>query len=119
MTDIAPPEIKISNWGDDPAGAFEHLLCHNGVVVAVNVAAAGVVLPPHLRDRLHVVLNYELDPVVPIPDLEVTAEGVRAMLSFGRQPFATFVPWTAVLAMAPMHAERIETPPKRAKLRAV
>ena len=98
MTDIAPPEIKISNWGDDPAGAFEHLLCHNGVVVAVNVAAAGVVLPP---------------------DLEVTAEGVRAMLSFGRQPFATFVPWTAVLAMAPMHAERIETPPKRAKLRAV
>jgi hypothetical protein len=104
--------------------SFEHLLCHNGVVIAVALDADGVVLPPGLNNRHnvgsnHVVLTYELEPVVPIPDLEVTDEGVRATLSFDRTPFATFVPWNAVLTMAPMHAERIETPPKRAKLKAV
>jgi hypothetical protein len=119
MTDLAQPEMKIESWGDDPAGAFNHFLCHNGVALALDPSAAGVVLPPHLRERPHVVLQYELEPVVPIPDLEVTDEGVRATLSFGREPFATFVPWGAVLAMGPMHAARVEAPPKRAKLRAV
>ena len=118
MTDIAPPELHIEVTPDLRA-SFEHLLCHNGVVVAVNVTAPGVELPPHLRDRTCVVLQYELEPVVPIPDLEVTVDGIRATLSFDRTSFATFVPWTAVLAMGPMHAERVESPPVRTKLRAV
>jgi hypothetical protein len=108
----APTKIHINE-------AFEYLLCHNGVALTLDPAVAGVVLPPHLLDQPHVLLQYELEPVVPIPDLEVTAEGVRATLSFGREPFATFVPWSAVLAMGPMHAERVEAPPKRAKLRSV
>lgn len=111
--DSAPIEVTIEY-------AFNHLLCHNGVVVTVNPGAAGVALPLHLRDQPRVVLTYELEPVVPIPDLEVTDEGVRATLSFERKPFATFVPWGAVLAMGPMHPARVETPPaNRAKLKAV
>ena len=118
MTDIAPPEIKIE-VSHDFKTTFEDLLCHNGVALALDPSVAGVAMPPHLRDRPHVVLQYELEPVVPIHDLDVTDEGVRATLSFDRQPWPTFVPWTAVLAMGPMHPARVETPPKRPKLRAV
>jgi hypothetical protein len=119
MNDNGTHEIKIENLGDDPAGAFEHLLCHNGVRLVVNTSTGGLRLPLHLYDEARIALVYELEPVVPIPDLEVTAEGVRATLSFDRTPFATFVPWGAVLAMRPMHQELVETPPKRAKLRSV
>jgi hypothetical protein len=82
----------------------------------------GEVLPTNLPvplSRPYVVIDYEIDPVIPITDLEVTADGVRATLSFGREPFATFIPWLAVLAMGPMHAERVEAPEKRRGLRAV
>ena len=68
-------------------------------------------------DATPVCLEYELDAVVPIPDLVADDEGIRATLSFSRQPHATFVPWKAVMAMAPMHAARTEK--TRAKLRAV
>ena len=118
MTDISPPELHIEVSHDLPA-TFEHLLCHNGVALALDPSIPGVELPPHLLNKPHVVLLYELDPVVPIPDLVVTTEGIRATLSFDRTPFATFVPWCAVLAMGPMHAERVESPPVRTKLRAV
>jgi hypothetical protein len=119
MNDNGTPEIKIATWGTDPKGVFEHLLCHGGVLVMVEVAAAGVVLPPHLHDKPRVVLQYELEPVVPIPDLDVTVEGIRATLSFSREPFATFVPWAAVIVMAPMRPAQLEEKPKRPKLRAV
>jgi hypothetical protein len=112
MNTTGPVEMKIEV-------AFEHLLCRTGVRLVVHPWYPGVVLPPQLHDLPHVMLEYELDPVVPIPDLEVTAAGVRATLSFGREPFATFIPWLAVLAMGPMHAERIESPAKRRGLRAV
>ena len=59
----------------------------------------GVLLPPHLRRQPRVVLQYGLNMPVPIPDLEVSAEGLGATLSFQRMPTWTFVPWTAVFAI--------------------
>jgi hypothetical protein len=96
---VSPPEIKVESWGDDPKGDFERLLCNCGVLVLVDSAASGVVLPKHLTGKI--MLDYDLDAIVPIPDLEATNQGVSATLSFSREPHKTFVPWTAVIVMAP------------------
>lgn len=57
----------------------------------------GVVLPDALRASAQVTLEYGERLPVPIPDLEVGAEGIAATLSFQRVPARTFVPWGAVL----------------------
>jgi hypothetical protein len=86
--------------------AFEYLLCHGGVKVALDGNAPDVQLPDHVRDD-HVVLWYELDPVgVPIPDLEATDQGISATLSFSREPHKTFVPWSAVKGIGPLRPEQ-------------
>ncbi len=91
--------------------SFEQLLCsHAQVFVALDGGAPGVVLPEHLLGE-QVVLDYNLNAAIPIPDLEATEEGIRATLSFSREPFTTFVPWSAVLDM--VGKERIEEAPKR------
>jgi len=119
MTDIpARPEMQIQSWGDDPAGAFEHLLCHHGARVLVDGSNSELICPPHLRGK-RFTLDFELEPVVPIPDLVADREGISATLSFGREPYVTFVPWSAVIMMGPMHAARVEAPPARTNLRVV
>lgn len=55
------------------------------------------VIPKRLRENETLVLRYGRVLVVPIPDLEVTEEGISATLSFDRVPHKTFVPWAAVL----------------------
>ena len=94
--------------------AFEQLLCHHAqVFVALDGAAPGVVLPQHLLGD-QVVLDYNLNATIPIPDLEATAEGIRATVSFSREPFTTFVPWNAVIEM--VGKEPIQEAPRRPKL---
>jgi len=56
----------------------------------------GVLVPAHLRREAHLVLQYGHDLPIPIPDLEVDEDGVRATLSFSKTPQRTFVPWEAV-----------------------
>ena len=98
-----------------PKEAFEELLCHHGqALVTLDGTADGVVLPEHLRSG-QVLLDYNLNAAIPIPDLEATVEGIRATLSFSREPFATFVPWSAVLGMVGKEAPQ-EAPKKRPKL---
>ena len=55
-----------------------------------------MIVPPHLRTEPHLVLQYGHDLPIPIPDLEVDEHGVRATLSFSKNPQRTFVPWTSV-----------------------
>lgn len=98
--------------------SFEQLLCsHAQVFVALDGGAPGVVLPEHLLGE-QVVLDYNLNAAIPIPDLEATEEGIRATLSFSREPFTTFVPWTAVIEMVGKQPVQ-EAAPKRPKLRLV
>jgi hypothetical protein len=97
--------------------SFERLLCsHAQVFVAVDGGAPGVVLPAHLLGE-QVVLDYNLNAAIPIPDLEATEDGIRATLSFSREPFTTFVPWSAVLEI--VGKEPVQEAPKRPKLRLV
>jgi hypothetical protein len=99
--------------------AFEYLLCHGGVKVALNGHARDVELPDHVR-AYPVVLWYELDPAgVPIHDLEATDQGISATLSFSREPHKTFVPWAAVLGIGPLRPEQAARKAERAKLRLV
>ena len=60
-------------------------------------------------------LRYGLDMAKPIPDLEITDDGIRATLSFSNCPIKTFVSWDAV---AGIQGDG-ERPRQRAQLRAV
>ena len=93
---------------------FEQLLCHHTqVFVELDAGAPGVVLPEHLLGD-HVVLDYNLNAVISIPDLEATDDGIRATLSFSREPFTTFVPWRAVIGM--VGNPPLQEAPKKPKL---
>jgi hypothetical protein len=98
--------------------AFEHLLCHGGVKVGLDGCAAGVLLPDDVR-AAQVVLMYELDAVVPIPDLVADDAGIRATLSFSRTPYETFIPWSAVIGMMPLRPEALVPKRERPKLKLV
>jgi len=62
---------------------------HKEVVVADTVA-------------MPCVLHYGLNMPVPIPNFQITDQGIVAILSFNRTPWETFVPWEAVVAIERM-----------------
>jgi stringent starvation protein B len=68
--------------------------------VHLDARRPGVVLPPKLQGEGHVLLDYGYRFTPPIPDLQLGDDGIRATLSFGRVPFPTFVPWSAVYLIA-------------------
>lgn len=69
--------------------------------VDLDPSFAGVVIPDALRGSAQLTLEYGERLPVPIPDLEVGAEGIAATLSFQRVPARTFVPWGAVSRVRP------------------
>lgn len=80
-------------------GVFLDLLRTGLVKVYVDVRASGVRLPAKLLTERVVVLEYGYNLPVPIQGLEADEFGIRATLSFGREPHSTFLPWSAVQAM--------------------
>ncbi len=60
----------------------------------------GVQLPERFRSEAHLRLDYGYGFQPPIPDLTIDDAGITATLSFNRQPFKTFVPWSAVYLIA-------------------
>lgn len=57
-------------------------------------------LPTDLQENSPVcVLEYGLNMPTPIPDLEVTDDGIKATLSFNQTPTPTFVPWSEVVGI--------------------
>jgi stringent starvation protein B len=68
--------------------------------VHLDARRPGVLLPAHLRGQSHLRLDYGYGFTPPIHDLVIDDEGIHATLSFSRQPFATFVPWSAVFLIA-------------------
>jgi len=76
--------------------AFLALLQEGWTSLHLDARRPGVIVPPHLRAEPHLVLQYGHDLPIPIPDLEVDEHGVRATLSFSKNPQRTFVPWTSV-----------------------
>ena len=73
---------------------FEAAICKGTVCVHID-AAEGLEAPVSVP----CMLEYGLDQVRPIPDLDIGPLGIRATLSFQCEPVGTFVPWDAVVAM--------------------
>lgn len=59
----------------------------------------GVIVPPDLAGKPHLVLEVGYDLPVPIPDLVVSKAGVGGTLSFNREPFSCWLPWESVFAL--------------------
>jgi hypothetical protein len=78
---------------------FEQALTLGEVAVRFLPSMPGIEIPDFLDPQSVQAFIYGLNQPVPIPDLTVTVEGIRGTLSIGRQPYMTFVPWTAVIAM--------------------
>jgi hypothetical protein len=108
----------------DRKAAFEKALAEFYTVYLIVVYHPEVVLPDYLmtpkwRDqKAAIFLEYGLEMAVPISDLTITDAGVTATLSFLRSPYATFVPWEAVVGMR-VTGERPPAPKPRFKLKAV
>jgi stringent starvation protein B len=79
---------------------FVDFLREGWVTLHLDARCSGVVIPPEFVHEPHLILQFGHDMPIPIPDLEVTDEGVSATLSFWRTPHHTFVPWSAVYALA-------------------
>jgi len=58
-----------------------------------------VVVPPRFRKNPMLILEIGLNMRVPIPDLNVDAEGVTCTLSFGGKPYWCQLPWPSVFAL--------------------
>lgn len=70
------------------------------VSIHLDARRQDVNVPPEFADHRHLVLQYGEKMAIPIPDLEVGDDGIRATLSFSRTPHQTFVPWSAVYIVA-------------------
>lgn len=70
-------------------------------LTSVAFDARTATVPPALQNETDLMFQYGLPEAltIPIPDLEITEEGIRATLSIDRTPHKTFVPWTAVFAI--------------------
>ena len=79
--------------------AFLTLLSEGWVALHLDARRPGVVVPAPFSSQAQLVLQYGCSMPIPIPDLEVTAAGVSATLSFSRVPHRTYVPWSAVFAV--------------------
>jgi stringent starvation protein B len=80
--------------------AFLALLKEGWTSLHLDARRPGVVVPAHLKNEAHLVLQYGHDLPIPIPDLVIDDDGVTATLSFSRTPYRTVVPWSAVYVVA-------------------
>lgn len=82
----------------DPIDVMDVLLTEGKVSIEIDPNACGVVIPGHLKEQSHCLLNvsYNYYP----HDLFVDEGGVSSTLSFGSYgAFKCFIPWTAVYSM--------------------
>jgi stringent starvation protein B len=79
--------------------AFLALLKEGWTSLHMDARRAGVLVPDSFQSEAHLILQYGHDLPIPIPDLEIDEDGVRATLSFSRTAHQTVIPWTAVYAV--------------------
>lgn len=89
MSSTLPDKTEVAN----------QLLRNGSLFVHMDPRVEGVQVPSWLRHQAQLVLQVGLDMPIPIPDLEVTKDGVWGTLSFSHTPFTCFMPWEAVYAL--------------------
>ncbi len=85
-----PPKLEVARY----------LLSKGSLFVHLDPRMEGVLVPQWYRSEPQLVLQIGFDMPVPIPDLQVDAEGIYGTLSFNRSPFTCQVHWDAVFALA-------------------
>lgn len=75
------------------------LLQSADVFVHLDPRREHVVVPPHLKQQAHLILQIGLNMPVAIPDLEVTDDGISCTLSFNRSPMWCKLPWSSIYAV--------------------
>ncbi len=79
--------------------AMESLLEQGDVLLQLDPRAEGVQVPDCFGNQPMLVLRIGLEMPIPIPDLQIDDEGVRATLSFDRTPHEVVLPWEAIFGM--------------------
>jgi len=72
------------------------ILARGDAFLHLDARHTGVDVPPWLKGDPNLCLQLGYDLPVPIPDLALDEDGVRATLSFRREPFLCVVPWAAI-----------------------
>ena len=75
------------------------LLEQASMYIHLDPRADSVHVPVWFKKQPQLVLQVGLNMAVPIPDLQVTDEGLSCTLSFNRSPFFCSIPWRAVFAL--------------------
>lgn len=101
---------------DEKLRFAEAVLARTSLHLHLDPRRPGVVVPEPLRALPSVTLQVGRTGMhIPIPDLAVDGEGVRATLSFSRQPYACVIPWRAVYGLVADTGESLmfdaEAPP--------
>lgn len=110
-----PPEA-LSNFQACLKKVFEDMWPPLGVAIAIlDRHFPGLIIPDYLRNEEGpLILRYDAEPAIPIPDLELAQSGISATLSFQRTPYKTFVPWEAIEEMCSIVSPSPpENPPKK------
>ena len=79
--------------------AFLALLKEGWTSLHLDARRTDVLVPESFRREAHLILQYGHDLPIPIPDLDIDQDGVRATLSFSRNAHSTYIPWSAVYAV--------------------
>lgn len=75
------------------------LLERTSIFVHLDPRRAGVAVPAHFTRQPQLVLQIGLNMPVPIPDLDVSDDGIHCTLSFKGRPHYCVVPWPSVYAL--------------------
>lgn len=76
---------------------FSRFIAKGKVMVTLDARRTGVTVPSHLADEPQ--LNLDFSDRFGLSDFVYDERGVRASLSFNRQPFFCDVPWSSVYAL--------------------
>lgn len=81
---------------------IEQLLSEEDFILMVVLPTCeGVKLPDDLMQAGDPVgINIGMNMAIPVPDLEITDQGISATLSFNRVPFPCAFPWPAVVQVS-------------------
>jgi stringent starvation protein B len=90
--------------GNLKAGIFHDAISTYTLVVVVTAPVRGVGLPQHVleqarKDKVAVVTHWGDALPNPVGNMEADDVSLRGVLSFSGQPYATVIPWDAVLAI--------------------
>ena len=99
----AAPDEDEAAGGGRPGGrkrvVMEQLLGAGPVLVQLDARKLGVQVPPQHAGDAQLVLRFGWSLTPPIPDFDISDDGIAGTLAFGDRRFTCVIPWSAVFAL--------------------